>query len=265
LIRAALFDYGGTLVTPEKSWPVVKTDAINAVFQLLGRHGLIMPQERFLALNDSLFERYEEQETREDKDIADKVKYKELMGELFPELTEGKRNRLAIHANGAFWGVAQRNFKLSSGARGCLKMLRSKGIKMAVVSNHHNYDSLITRMKQIGIRDYFQAVIASEKVGVRKPNPEIFEMALDRLRVRKEYAVFVGDSLETDIAGAKKVGLVAILMQRRGPSLMRKGSVHTDSSQKAELSPAKAEPDLVIENLTGLKKALSSSANKLGS
>jgi HAD superfamily hydrolase (TIGR01662 family) len=251
-----MFDYGGTLVEPKRPWPVVKTEALSAVFRLLGQHGLVMPQERFLALNESLFEWYAGQEKKEDRDIADKVKYKELVCELLPGLTEGRRNRLAIQANGVFWGVSQRNYRLSPGARGCLDMLRSKGVKMAVVSNHHNYDSLITHLKEIGIRDYFQVVIASEKVGVRKPNPEIFEIALKRLKVGKEHAVFVGDSLETDIAGAKKTGLVAILMQRREPSLKRKGLLHTDSSRKAE-------PDLVIENLTGLKKALSSSASKL--
>ena len=244
------------MVEPKKSWSAVKEEALNAVFQLLELNGLMMSRERFLALNESLFARYAEQETKEDRDIADKVKYIELVRELLPELTEGKRNRLAIQANGVFWGVAQRNHKLSPGARGCLDTLQSKGIKMAVVSNHHNYDSLITRLKEIGIRDYFQAVVASEKVGVRKPNPEIFEMTLDKLKVKKEHAFFVGDSLETDIAGAKKAGLVTILMQRRGPSLEKKGSLHTDSSQKSELSSATAEPDLVIESLTGLKKAL---------
>lgn len=255
-----LFDYGGTLVTPEKSWSVVKTNALDAVFQLLARHGLMMPRKRFLMSNDSLFERYAEQETKEDRDIADKIKYRGLVYELFPELTEGKRNGLAAQANRVFWGVAQRNHRLSPGARRCLDVLQSNGIKMAVVSNHHNYDSLVTRLKEIGIRDYFQAVIASEKVGIRKPNPEIFEVALDRLRVRKEQAVFVGDSLETDIAGAKKAGLVAILMRRREPSLEKKGSFPTVSSRKAELSFTAAKPDLVIESLTGLKKALSSLA-----
>jgi len=255
-----LFDYGGTLVEPEKPWPTVKENALEAVFQLLARNGLTTPLERFRTLNESLFKRYAEQETKEGRDIADRIKYKELVRELFPELAEGKRNRLAIQANGVFWGVAQRNHRLSPGARGCLGALQSNGTKMAVVSNHHNYDSLITRLREIGIRDYFRAVIASERAGVRKPNPKIFEMALHRLRVGKDSAVFVGDSLETDIAGAKNAGLVAVLMQRREPSLERRGSLHTESSQKEGSRSSAAKPDLVIENLTELRKALASLA-----
>lgn len=260
MIRAVLFDYGGTLVEPRKSWSVVKEDALNTVFRFLGRNGLEMPLGRFLALNESLFEKYARQETKEDRDIADRIKYLELARELLPELREGKRNRLAIRANRVFWGVAQGNHRLAPGVRRCLDTLQSKRIRMAVVSNHHNYGSLIARLEEIGIRDYFRTVIASEKVGVRKPNPEIFEMALHRLRVRKEHAVFVGDSLRTDIMGAKNAGLVAILIQRRGPSFEKKGSLHTRLSEKEGPMSALAEPDLVIESMAGLREALSSLA-----
>jgi putative hydrolase of the HAD superfamily len=68
----------------------------------------------------------------------------------------------------------------------------------------------------VGLRDYFRAVLDSAIVGVEKPHPEIFQMALARAQVAPNEAVFVGDTNATDVGGAQLAGLHGVLIDRIG-------------------------------------------------
>ena len=58
--------------------------------------------------------------------------------------------------------------------------------------------------------DYFDQIITSESVGVKKPNAKVFNFALEIANAKKENSIMIGDSLEADILGALNVGLKAI-------------------------------------------------------
>ena len=62
----------------------------------------------------------------------------------------------------------------------------------------------------MGIDDYFDVILISEIEGVRKPELEIFQLALDRLGVLAQNSIFVGDNPTADISGAKNAGMRAI-------------------------------------------------------
>jgi len=66
------------------------------------------------------------------------------------------------------------------------------------------------KLKKSGIHGYFNQIIDSEMAGVKKPNPIIFKMALDKANVKASSALMVGDSLEADILGAQASGLHAL-------------------------------------------------------
>ena len=61
-------------------------------------------------------------------------------------------------------------------------------------------------MESSGILNYFDQVIDSEMAGVKKPNPYIFQLALDKAGVTSEKSLMIGDNLEADILGAQAVG-----------------------------------------------------------
>lgn len=63
------------------------------------------------------------------------------------------------------------------------------------------------KLRNTGILDYFQQIVNSEMAGVKKPNPDIFKLALKKANVPPEKAIMVGDNLEADILGAQAVGL----------------------------------------------------------
>jgi len=63
------------------------------------------------------------------------------------------------------------------------------------------------KMINAGIFDYFSVIMNAEMAGVKKPNPIIFELALEKAKVLPEKAMMIGDSLEADILGAQAIGI----------------------------------------------------------
>lgn len=66
------------------------------------------------------------------------------------------------------------------------------------------------KMQKSGIDKYFKGVVTSDSVGVKKPNPKIFEHALMKANAVAENSIMIGDSYEADILGALDIGMLAI-------------------------------------------------------
>ena len=60
------------------------------------------------------------------------------------------------------------------------------------------------------LKQYFDVVVTSEKVGVKKPNAKIFEFALEQANAKAEQSIMIGDDLGVDVLGAEKVGMQGI-------------------------------------------------------
>ena len=68
----------------------------------------------------------------------------------------------------------------------------------------------IIKLKSSGLSDYFDQIITSEKIGVKKPDPKIFSFALTSAKANKENSIMVGDDLKVDILGAENFGIRAV-------------------------------------------------------
>lgn len=73
------------------------------------------------------------------------------------------------------------------------------------------------KMDTLGIRDHFDLIIVSEEAGVKKPDPRIFELALDGLHLRPEECIYIGDHPVNDIEGAAKIGMETIWIKVNQP------------------------------------------------
>ncbi len=81
--------------------------------------------------------------------------------------------------------------------------------KLHIITN--GFEEVQTRkLVNSNISGYFNQVINSEMAGVKKPNPEIFELALHKANARADRSLMVGDNIEADILGAKAVGFHAL-------------------------------------------------------
>ncbi|WP_394970279.1 YjjG family noncanonical pyrimidine nucleotidase [uncultured Croceitalea sp.] len=66
------------------------------------------------------------------------------------------------------------------------------------------------KLKNAKLYNYFNQIINSEMAGVKKPNPYIFELALDMANTKSEHSVMIGDNIEADILGAQALGFDTI-------------------------------------------------------
>lgn len=95
-----------------------------------------------------------------------------------------------------------------------LARLRAAGLRLGVVSNS---DGRVEQaLEAAGLRDYFDVVVDSALAGVEKPDPRIFQAALDALGVAPGEALYVGDLFEVDILGARAAGIEAVLLAAPG-------------------------------------------------
>ncbi len=95
-----------------------------------------------------------------------------------------------------------------------LRELRDRGLILGVVSNADGRIAAILR--QCGIEQFFQVMIDSHLVGVEKPDPRIFHLALARAQARPEQAIFIGDIYGVDVLGAERAGIRPLLLDALG-------------------------------------------------
>jgi HAD superfamily hydrolase (TIGR01549 family) len=93
-----------------------------------------------------------------------------------------------------------------------LATLRRRGYKLAIVSNWD--DSLNSHCDELGLTPLFDAIVGSLYVGYEKPDPRIFQVALDRLGLRPEQVIHIGDMYQSDVVGARRAGIRPILLDR---------------------------------------------------
>ncbi len=99
-------------------------------------------------------------------------------------------------------------------ARPLIEDLIDRKFKLGLVSNA---TELLRRvMDRLDFTRYFDTIVISSEVGVRKPDSRIFEIAVKDLQTPPNRAVYIGDKLAVDIQGASKAGLNAILLDRSG-------------------------------------------------
>jgi putative hydrolase of the HAD superfamily len=113
-----------------------------------------------------------------------------------------------IHREATLWRVVR------PGTFEALEQLKSQGFKLAVVSNAEG--QVESDAKRFGLAGFFDTMVDSHVVGVAKPDPRIFHIALQRLGIGPHEARFAGDIYSIDMVGARAAGIEAALIDQHG-------------------------------------------------
>jgi HAD superfamily hydrolase (TIGR01549 family) len=109
-----------------------------------------------------------------------------------------------MHAERHLWCSVPEQTRLA------LARLKSAGLRLGVVSNSEG--RVAEALEVAELRQYFDVVIDSGLIGIEKPDPRIFQAALQALGVRADEALYVGDLYEVDVVGARAAGIEAVLL-----------------------------------------------------
>ncbi|HEY3209437.1 MAG TPA: HAD family hydrolase [Actinomycetota bacterium] len=238
-VRAILFDFGHTLVDFQRT-----QEALHAAYeQIRARIEAVaymeVPElldlvERVAGGVDRLVAESYEQNRMEEVDQAEL--FRQALSGIGFDLPDDVIEHIVALDHSAY----SNSITVQPEVLATLERLQRAGFPMGLVSNISlRPDLMRADLERMGLGTYLHATVFSSEVGVRKPDPRIFQEALDRLGVEPGETTFVGDRLYDDVSGAQAAGMRAVLTRQFR---------HEDDPEYA--------PDAVISDLAELPGVL---------
>lgn len=202
MIKAVLFDWIGTLAHPEPDRHELFAWAARELGVSLSPQKLI----KGIHMAESQVPAGAPPRWREGKDEAPFIRWWEVLSaeagvqiprKVMLEITK----RASSQAKSARW-------VLYDDALPAMKALKERGLVLGLISN------IIVGGAGTGLESCLDLVVTSKEVGADKPEPPIFLVALERAGVNAREAIYIGDQYQTDVLGARGVGIKAILIDR---------------------------------------------------
>jgi putative hydrolase of the HAD superfamily len=197
-MRAVLFDFGGTIDTngvhwSEKYWELYQR--FGAGVEKADYERSFVESERLLGADPGV------------RRATFKQTIEKQLALQFGILKIGERfGKLHEMADACYADV-----RSCIGAARSVIMQLQKNYALGLVSNFYGNLDVVT--EEFGLRGFFQEIVDSAVVGIRKPDPAIFGLALKRLKCESRDAYVVGDSYERDIVPGKKLGCATIWLK----------------------------------------------------
>jgi len=207
--RAVLFDFGGTLYDYDTLLP---GDRESLLF-LAGLCGIDADE-------DLVHRAYRAALRRAFRDFLPRPFYRHV--DMFRQAAAGMVRDLGGEPGEADlaryrekqWELHRRDFRLREGVVETLGEIRRRGLGLGVVSNI-DADQLEHMKELAALGRHVDWLLSSEEAGSCKPDARIFAEALRRAGCAPDEALFVGDSLPQDVAGANRAGLRSVLIWNR--------------------------------------------------
>lgn len=207
-----LFDLGSTLLFFDTPWEDVSAVAYGALVDTLIQLGYAVPKEEFQQAFSNQMKIYYDIRSTEYVEKTTQTVVKELLEVRGYLDVEPSHLRQALDA---MYAVSQSHWKREDDALPTLERLQTLGFRLGAISNAADGPDVHKLIEQNELDKYFEQVLISAEVGLRKPHPKIFQMALDYFKVSPKRTVMVGDTLEADILGAKQAGITSVWITRR--------------------------------------------------
>lgn len=209
-VHTVLFDVGSTLILPD---PPVEEVFCN----IARRRGHELSLAAVAPHMTEVFDFYEEEYAKDGDFWCSKQGSIQIWLDMYRYLCAltGLQDDDAGMAQAVYDSYATAQYwKPYDDVRSTLMMLKRQGYQLGIVSNWD--PALRDIMRGMQLAPFFDEIISSADVGYRKPDPQIFEVALERLGALRQTTVHVGDLPEADGAGASSAGITPVIIDRDG-------------------------------------------------
>jgi len=207
-VKGIIFDLGGTLMYLDGEWEEVHARNVANLLAFLRDEGLELEAESFCQ------EFHRQRERAYEIARATRVEYpaQRSLGETLAELGYADLDgHLLAEGVKALFRYEEAQWTAFPDALPTLEALQGAGYRLGLVSNASD-DAFIHRLlRALGFELYLHPALNSAGVGIRKPDPRIFQLVLEEWGLEPAEVVMVGDTLEADILGAQLAGMRAIL------------------------------------------------------
>lgn len=138
------------------------------------------------------------------------------------EFFEIKNDQLSRELGEKYIEVSPYQTNLFPGTKETLSELKNNDHQLHIITNGFKEVQFI-KLNNSGILDYFNDILCSEEVGVNKPNPLVFEKALERTNAKSVESIMIGDDFQADVLGAESCGIRGVLFDPHDHHLERTG------------------------------------------
>ena len=209
-IRGAIFDLGSTLIQFEGDWPILLQDSLDLLIDQLQEDGLDFDRSDFRSAFERALEAYDHQRQSNQLERSTASLLQETLSafgyeELSPDILKRGLKR--------FYSVSETHWQPMPALHAVLDELQDEGRMLGLISNAGDAENVQRLIDKVEIRNYFDPIIISAAIGIRKPDPRPFEMVLEQWQVTPDSIVMIGDRLEADILGAQNTGIHQIWLK----------------------------------------------------
>jgi len=212
IITTVFFDLGSTLVYCKDPWLPIYEQADRAMVGVLRRAGISIDPASFSTEFGGFIQSYYQKQY---EDNIEPTSLAALRNLLIQKGFPGVQDIVLLKAMEAMYAVTQKNWYREEDAIETLEVLKSRGFRLGIISNTSDDQNVQGIVNQSGLRPYFEYILTSAALGIRKPDMRIFQAALDHFQVPPVAAAMVGDLLQTDVLGANQMGIYSIWITRR--------------------------------------------------
>lgn len=210
MIRGVVFDLGETLIRFEGDWPRIFDESRRELIRFLRGQGFDLPEQEF---SEALRRRIEGAQEQREEDYVERPS-SDLLAETLAEfgvdpLPDGQMKE----ALARMFAVSESAWQSKPNLLPVLEAVRMRGLRLGVISNASDVANVHRLIDQAGVRPFFDPILVSAGVGVRKPALAIFEMLLAGWQLPPGQVVMVGDTLGADILGAQRAGMHQIWLR----------------------------------------------------
>lgn len=199
IIKDVFFDLDHTLWDFDKNSELTFENIFNRNHQTIETKEFI---EKYVPINQACWKLYQY-----DKITHEELRYNRLKHS-FDAINYAISDEQIENIAQEYIQLLPENNHLFEGAFEVLEYLNQK-YKLHIITNGFA-EVQYKKLSNSNIGSYFQTITNSEMAGVKKPNPIIFEYALDLAQAKKASSIMIGDCLEADVQGALDAGLDAI-------------------------------------------------------
>ena len=207
--RAIFFDLGETLVTQNIEDNLVTMKALEKISEILPHSK--SPAELF-SIYQQGYKVNEAFRTRHHVEIPIQAWMVQLLRRTLNHEPEDSLVEQAIKIIGF---ARAENAVVFPDSKAVLEKLSKRRIRLGVISNVSSHDVAVEILRKVGLLEYFDVVVTSAFVGIRKPDPGIFLYALMQFKLQPREAVIVGDSERHDVWGGMITGMKTVLVSKR--------------------------------------------------